>query len=141
MEPKKYICHFCGNDYNPKRRHVQRFCCDSCRSKSHIQKTKLNNVVKTEDNDQKTNSVKIEQISMAGISNAAIGTLAVNVVSNLFTNEGNKPATKNDITNLTKILKKRYHPIKNVPIRNDGASAFYDLQTQTFVYLKNQPLC
>lgn len=97
--------------------------------------------MKTDDLNQKTNSVKIEQISMAGISNAAIGTLAVNVVSNLFTNEGNKHATKNDIFSLTQILKKRYHPIKNIPIRNDGASAFYDLQTQTFIYLKNRPLC
>lgn len=135
MEPKKYICNFCGNDYHPKRRHVQRFCCNSCRSKAHIKKHQLETVVKSEITSQNQNPVKIEKISLAGVGNAAIGILAVNAVSNLFTSEGNKPATKNDIKNLASVLKNRYLPILNIPNRQDGAKAFYDYQTQTYVYL------
>lgn len=138
MEPKKYVCNFCGNHYHPKRRHVQRFCCNSCRSKAHIKKHKSETVVKSEITSQDQNPVKIEKISLAGVGNAAIGTLAVNAVSNLFISEGNKPATKNDIKNLTSILKNRYQPILNIPNRNDGAKAFYDTQTQQYVYLKAQ---
>jgi hypothetical protein len=78
---------------------------------------------------------KIDQISFAGVGNAAIGTLAVNMVSNLLTSDGNKPATKNDIKNLTSKLTNRYHPINNIPIRYDGAKAFYDSETETYVYL------
>jgi hypothetical protein len=138
MEPKKYICNFCGNDYNPKRRHVQRFCCNSCRSKAHIKKHQLKTVTKSESNIQNQNPFKIEKISLAGVGNAAIGTLAVNAVSNLFTSEGNKPATKNDIKNLTSILKNRYLPILNIPNRIDGAKAFYDTQIQQYVFIKTQ---
>lgn len=138
MEPKEYICNFCGNYYNPKRRHVQRFCCNSCRSKAHIKKHKLETVVKSEITSQNQNPVKIEKISLAGVGNAAIGTLAVNAVSNLFTSEGNKPATKNGIKNLTSILKNRYLPILNIPNRIDGAKAFYDTQIQQYVFLKTQ---
>ena len=138
MEPKKYTCNFCGNDYNPKRRHVQRFCCNSCRSKAHIKKHKSATLVKSEITSQNQTPVKIEKISLAGVGNAAIGTLAVNAVSNLFTSEGNKPATKNDIKNLTSILKNRYLPILNIPNRIDGAKAFYDTQIQQYVFLKTQ---
>lgn len=138
MEPKKYICHYCGTDYDPKRRHVQRFCCDSCRSKAHIKKHKLEAITKIDSNDQNKYPVKIDKVSLAGVTNAAIETLAVKVASNIFTSEGNKPATKNDIKNLTSILKNRYQPILNIPDRNDGAKAFYDTHTQQYVYLKTQ---
>jgi hypothetical protein len=87
---------------------------------------------------QISDNTKIDKISVAGVGNAVIGNLAVNMVSNLFISEGNKPATKNDIKNLTSILKNRYHPIKNIPIRNDGAQAFYDIESQIFIYLKSQ---
>ena len=136
MEPKKYICHFCGTYYDPKRRHVQRFCCNSCRSKSFIKNKNPNSVVKAEKSDDKENPLKIEKISIAGITNAAIGTLAVNVISNMVKSQGDMPATKNDIKNLTSIIKNRYQPIKNILTRADGAKAFYDLETQTYVYLK-----
>jgi hydrogenase maturation factor HypF (carbamoyltransferase family) len=138
METFLYNCHFCGIEYQPKRRHIQKFCCNSCRSKAYIQKHKLNSDTKLENKDEIKNPVKIEKISVAGVGNAFLGTLAVNVASNLFTSEGNKPATKNDIKNLSSILKNRYHQIKNIPVRNDGAVAFYDFETQNYVYLKTQ---
>lgn len=134
MEPKKYICHFCGNDYDPKRRHVQRFCCDSCRSKAHIKKNKLEAIAKIDFNHQNKQPLKIEKVSLAGVTNAAIGTLAINMATNIFTKQENMPATKKDLENLKNTLKSRFHPILNRPIRQDGARPFYDLKTQSEIY-------
>lgn len=139
MESYLYNCHYCNKTYKPNRRKKQKYCSSSCRSRAFtLRNTKLvpaTTVIENEQNEQNA-KIKIDKISMAGVGNAAIGTLAVNVVSNLLTSEGNKPATKNDIQNLTTILKNRYHPISNIPIRSDGTKAFYDFQTQTIVYLK-----
>ena len=40
-----------------------------------------------------------------------------------------------DIKEVKNLLMTRYHSIKNVPNRSDGARPFYDLQTQSIVYL------
>jgi hydrogenase maturation factor HypF (carbamoyltransferase family) len=136
MEKYYYFCHYCGKEYVPKRRRIQKYCCKSCKNNEYNLKKKNNLIVKTELQKDVKNSIQIEKISIAGVGNAFLGTLAVNVASNLFTSEGNKPATKNDIKNLSSILKNRYHQIKNIPDRNDGAVAFYDFETQTYVYLR-----
>ncbi len=139
MDTYLYNCHYCGIEYQPKRRHIQRFCCNSCRVSSFNQKRKIglsepqmNNLIKKE-------PVKIEKMSWAGVGNAAVGsiagTVAVNVVTNLLTDEGNKPATKNDLKNLISNLNQRYHSIKNLPNKSDGKKPFYDLITQTIIYL------
>lgn len=137
MEKYLYTCHYCSKSYKPKRRKKQKYCSNSCRTRAFmLRKSKLSLAKPiTEGNNVAKN--KVEQVSLAGVGNAAIGTLAVNMVSNLFTNEGNKPATKNDIKKLTSKLTNRYHLIKNIPIRNDGAKAYYDFETQTYIYLKN----
>ena len=76
-------------------------------------------------------------MSFAGVGNAAVGALAVNLATNLLTKEENKPATKKDLKNLMSSLKQRYYPILNIPIRSDGAKAYYDMETKNFIYLKN----
>lgn len=134
MEPKKYICHFCDTEYDPKRRHVQRFCCDSCRSKAHIKKNKLGAITRIDINDQNKQPVKIEKVSLAGVANAAIGTLAVNMATNIFTKQENMPATKKDYEILKQIVEAKYHPIINIPYRYDGAKPYYHLKTQSVVY-------
>ncbi len=135
MENHLYICNYCSKSYKPKRRKKQKYCCNSCRTRAYMlrnPKSTLNKPDLVKESKEKT---KIDQISFAGVGNAAIGTLAVNMVSNLLTSDGNKPATKNDIKNLTSKLTNRYHPINNIPIRYDGAKAFYDSETETYVYL------
>lgn len=134
MEPKKYICHFCGTEYDPKRRHVQRFCCDSCRSKAHIKKNKLGAIAKIDVNDQNKQPAQIEKVSLAGVTNAAIGTFAVNMATKVFTKQENMPATKKDFENLHHILKAKHHPIVNMRLRYDGAKPYYHLKTQSVIY-------
>lgn len=136
MEEQMYKCNFCGIYYTPKRRFIQRFCSDSCRSLNHI-KNKNQKEPSFPINATKTNNpVQIDKMSIAAVGNAAVGALAVNIATSLFTKEENKPATKKDLREVKNLLMTRYHSIKNGPIRVDGARPFYDLQTQSIVYLK-----
>ncbi|MBC7524456.1 MAG: hypothetical protein H7239_08475 [Flavobacterium sp.] len=133
MDNYTYLCQYCGHDYIPKRRLVQKYCSNSCRTRAYqLRNPKIGlgvSVLKKE--TPKSN----DKMSWSGFANAAAGAAAVKIVENVFTAEGNKPATKNDIKNLTLILKNRYQPILNIPNRIDGAKPFYDTYTQQFLYL------
>jgi hypothetical protein len=135
MEVPMYKCNFCGIYYTPKRRFVQRFCSDSCRSLNHI-KNKNQKEISKPINDDKTNPVQIDKMSWSGVGNNIAGTLAVNFATSLLTKEENKPATKKDTNEIKNLLSLQRHPIKNHPNRFDGARPFYDIQTQSIIYLK-----
>ena len=135
MEKYEYICHYCGKEYVPRRRHVQRYCCTSCRVNAFNRRNKtsptdpmkgLSIPQKEEKNEQK--------ISMAGIGNAAIAIGATDFVKTIFTKEENKPATKGDLQGMLSKIQLRYMPISNMPNRGDGARPFYDSGTETVVF-------
>jgi hydrogenase maturation factor HypF (carbamoyltransferase family) len=131
-----YSCHYCGKDYQPKRRYKQRFCCNSCRVNSFNRK-KQTGLSVAQKEIEKTKPLKIEKMSMAGIGNAAVGamagTAAVNLIGSLLTKEEDKPATKKDLMNLMEKQNKRFYPVKNIP-QKIGYKALYDMQTQCVVY-------
>jgi hypothetical protein len=137
MDKFLYQCQYCGKEYKPNRRHKQIFCSNSCRTNSHIRSKKLklqipSNIVDT------NNQIRIEKTSWAGVKNATAGALIADVLTHtakaIFIKDEDKPATKKDLTDLAKTLKDRFFPIKNAPIRADGAKPYYDIQTQTYVY-------
>ena len=135
MENYLYTCQYCSKEYKPNRRQKQKYCSNSCRTRAFvIRKIKGLNLPSTE--NKNTEEKKSETMSWSGVGNAAAGTFAVNIATNLFTKEENKPATKKDIKEVKNLLMTRYYSIKNVPNRPDGARPFYDLQTQSIVYLK-----
>jgi hypothetical protein len=135
METYLYTCQYCGKEYKPNRRQQQKYCSNSCRTRAFvIRKIQGLNLPSTE--SKNTEEKKSETMSWAGVGNAAAGTIAVNLAASIFTKEENKPATKKDIKEVKNLLMTRYHSIKNVPPRPDGARPFYDLQTQSLVYLK-----
>lgn len=138
-----YICDYCKIEYVPKRRRVQKFCSNSCRSKND----RLQKIISKENTQLVENtSTKIETMSVAGIGNAAAGTAVVEVVKAIFTKEENKAATKNDLKVLENNVatkedfKKlenrigRYHKILNIKPKLDGRKPFYDMDTNRFVY-------
>ncbi|WP_426091947.1 hypothetical protein [Flavobacterium sp. DSR3-2] len=134
MENYLYVCQYCSKDYKPSRRLKQKYCSNSCRTRAFvIRKITGLNVPSTE--SKNTEEKKSETMSWAGVGNAAAGTLAVNALTNIFTKEENKPATKKDIKEVKQLLMTQHHPIKNLPDRFDGARPFYDLQTKSLVYL------
>lgn len=133
MDNYLYKCLYCGKDYKPNRRKKQKYCSNSCRTRAFVIRNSKGLGLTKKDTEKK-DPIKVEKMSIAGVGNAAVGTLAVQLATNLFTREENKPATKKDIQNLLKNLNERYHPILNIPLRHDGAKPFYDLETQTIVY-------
>ncbi len=132
MDRYTYDCNYCGVEYIPKRRHVQKFCSNSCRVNNHKQKKKAQKHL--------TESKKVDgmprkdKMTWAGVGNAAAGTLAINLATNLFTKEENKPATKGDIQRLLKEGMPKFILIKNIPPRSDGFRAYFDTTKQILIY-------
>ncbi|WP_317674037.1 hypothetical protein [Lutibacter sp. TH_r2] len=146
MEKQYYTCQFCQEEFIPKRRKVQKFCSDTCRNKNHYHKN--NNVKKEpieilnepiEAEEKKKN--KVEEMSTAGIGNAALGSLTgiaiVELLKKFLTSFENKTATKGDIENLLKGLNQRYFPVVNVAPRFNK-STYYDKQTGKIVFYDKQ---
>lgn len=133
MDNYLYTCHYCGKDYKPNRRKIQKYCSNSCRTRAFVIKNEKA-LVGINPENKKKDPIKIEKMSFAGIGNAAAGTLAINLATSLFTSEENKPATRKDLQNLLGNLKQRYHAILNVPALQDGKKAFYDMETKCIVY-------
>jgi hypothetical protein len=138
MDKYLYICQYCGKEYKPNRRHKQRFCSCSCRVNSHNKnKKKSLSISALETKKDSNNPVKIEKMSWAGVGNNVAGTLAVNALSHFITKEENRPATKKDVKEIISALKQRYFIIANIQLRLDGSSPYFDMQTNTVVYLKH----
>lgn len=139
MDNYLYTCHYCGKDYKPNRRKVQKYCSNSCRTRAFVIKSGKG-LVGINPENKKKDPIKIEKMSFAGVGNAAVGTLAINLATSLLTSEENKPATKKDLENLFGNLKQRYNRILNLPAQADGKKAFYDTQTKCIVYLISRGL-
>lgn len=137
MDNYLYRCQYCGKDYKPNRRKKQKYCSNSCRTRAFVTKNSTGlSIVKKE--VEKKEPLKVEKMSLAGVGNAAAGTLAVNALTSLFTSEENKPATRKDLQNLANNLKQRYHLIINASESIDGKKPYYDMETKTIVYLKHE---
>ncbi|WP_299117559.1 hypothetical protein [uncultured Winogradskyella sp.] len=132
-----YTCEYCYKEYVPKRRGVQKYCSNSCRSNA----CRLRN-----SKNQKTNSIKPletkvsnqaeKQMSLAGVGNAAAGAMLANTIKTVFTKEDNKAATKGDLKRLTEKLLGRYHLVNNLPVNSKGEYPYFDLQANVVVYFK-----
>jgi Fe-S-cluster-containing dehydrogenase component len=134
MENYLYTCQYCSKEYKPNRRQKQKYCSNSCRTRAFvIRKLKGLNLASSE--NKNTEEKKPETMSWSGVGNAAVGTLAVNFATHLLTKAENKPATKKDIQEIKNLLSTQYQLIKNHPNRFDGARPFYDMVTQSIVYL------
>ena len=136
---KTEICDHCGDDYTPKRRGTQKFCSNSCRSRSWLLKQKKNKV--PEKIDETKNQLPITKspankggMTWGGVGEAATGTGIVEVAKHVL---GIAPATKKDIQELKAFIKGRYLPVNNAPKDLMGRSAFYDVETCKVVYLDN----
>jgi hypothetical protein len=134
---KFYECEYCYKDFIPKRRNIQIYCSNSCRSKAYHKRKKieklhvgLNKITVPTVEKEKT---KIEELSLAGAGNAALGVLAVKGFSYLLTSELNKNATKGDIQQILN-NQKRYHLILEYPSSVDGKKPYFDLHTKKICY-------
>lgn len=135
MENYHYICHYCGKEYVPTRRKVQKHCSNSCRTRSYqLRNPKLGSSISML--QQKKNPTQIDKVSLAGVANAALGTVAVDLAKYMFTPDDNKAATKKDIREIKELVTKRYHQVLNLNKDISGNSPFFDMLTKKIVYLK-----
>ncbi|WP_426429966.1 hypothetical protein ACPX19_10540 [Winogradskyella sp. HB-48] len=139
-ETKYYTCEYCFKEYEPKRRRVQKYCSNSCRSSAfQLRKASQKNKDKSLPSIKSSEILQVpktEKISAAGVGNAALGVLAVDAAKSLLTSRKNKPATKGDIDLLIEKLGGRYHFVKNLQPNIYGDYPFYDLMEGKIVYLK-----
>ena len=135
METYLYNCHYCNKDYKPRRRKKQKYCSNSCRTLAFNLKKKSQ--LSFPINTNKNNKTSIDNMSVAGIGNAAVGTFAANTITNWLTRDENKPATKKDIKDIKELVLKRYHEILNMQTDLYGNYPYYDIELRTVVYLKN----
>jgi hypothetical protein len=134
---KTEICLNCGDDYLPKRRGVQKYCSNACRSRywQLRQNIETKEVPSKVENTVEKQGAKVEKMSFAGVGNAAAGVAAVEIVKSVFTPPENKPATKKDIQELKTLIKGRYLPVNNVKIDLMGKRPFYDVVTGNVEFL------
>jgi len=135
MENYHYICNYCGKEYIPTRRKVQKHCSNSCRTRSYqLRNPKLGSTMPAL--QQKKNPMQIDKVSLAGVANAALGTAAVDLAKYMFTSDEHKPATKKDLREIKELLTKRFRLVGNIPRDGLGNSPFFDMLTSNVVYLK-----
>ena len=145
---KSEICLECGADYIPTRRGVQKFCSNSCRSRYWFnkQEKKLTKNLPYPLPTPKSIPVqlaepaqlpkqKVEEVSLAGVGNAALGVAAVNLLNKIATKEENMHATKNDIQKLIDLINKRYFLVHNMTADGFGRKPHFDMGTGNIIYL------
>lgn len=113
METNTYECQYCRKEYIPKRRRVQKYCSNSCRSGYHQYKKHSEKTPKPANSEEKKIS-KIEKMSVAGVGNAAAGSLVSELAIHLFTKQGNKPATKKDLVEFQKLIHNNHKNIEKI---------------------------
>ncbi|MBR9846863.1 MAG: hypothetical protein GYB35_12515 [Algicola sp.] len=133
-----YICAYCVKEFEPKRRGVQKYCSNSCRSKAYYFRLKHKNkkLAATQSFQSKSINKELpkEKMSIAGVGNAAAGSLLAESLKSVFTSNSKKPATKGDILTLLEKLQGRYHLVKNIPVDQFGRRAYFDLTNSVVVY-------
>lgn len=134
MDKYSYTCHNCGRNYIPKRRVVQKYCCNSCRTRAFMLRNSKTGL--SIPDIKKKEPTKIETMSLAGVGNTVAGVAVVKLAEILFTSEANKPATKSDIKKLEAKIIKRYYPVKNMPLNVNGLKPYFDLDSSRVVYFK-----
>jgi hypothetical protein len=139
IDKEFYNCSYCFKEFEPKRRRVQKYCSNTCRSKAHHARKSKSFLSTTKSGDisipDNIPTPKKESMSMAGVGNATAGTLAAGAIKALLTKESNKPATKGDLTQLLEKMNGRYHLVKNMQPNFRSEYPFFDLVEGVLVYL------
>ncbi|WP_111681985.1 hypothetical protein [Winogradskyella tangerina] len=91
-----------------------------------------------EKHSNKDNSKASESVSVAGVTNAATGSLIADGIKALATKKENRPATKGDLNLMIEKFLGRYHLVKNLPANAFGQYPYYDIITNEIVYLQNE---
>ena len=140
-DTKFYLCSYCHHQYHPRRRRVQKYCSNSCRSKAYhmrITNTRNSTIDLPVEKPGNTNIQLVDEIkkmSIHGIADATAGSLAADALKSLLTHNDKKAATRGDLKKLIAEIKGRYHLVINLPPRFDGALPYFDFERSEIIYL------
>jgi len=117
---------------------AQKYCSHACRTNAWRLRNKKKDKVKTIVAGQNEKAIEVEKMSLAGVGNAATGAAIVELTKIVLTKDENKPATKKDLNALKEILLgKRYFPILNMQRNKTGELPYFDINTNSVVFIKN----
>jgi hypothetical protein len=140
MDTHKYTCLYCHEEFIPARRHVQKYCSDSCRSKAyHIRKRdekvkdKSNSLASSDNKPPKQNHKKNSLLKADTIVSAAAANLLAQGIISIFTKDEDKTVTRKDFRQLLELQSNRFHRINNLPLEN-GKQPYFDLYKGIVVY-------
>ena len=136
MDTLTYNCLYCHEEYIPKRRHSQKYCSNSCRSKAYHIRNRSNKQQQSplpQQEKKETIKQESEKISIVGVGNAAIGSFLADAIKALLKTPDNTLATKGDIKIILDCIG-QLHKIEDMPPRNDGAIAYFDVFSKRIVY-------
>ncbi len=136
-DTKSYTCAYCYKEFEPKRRRVQKYCSNTCRSKAHHARKNLGTDLSTQTDKVATgNATNVkDKMTLAGIGNATAGSLIADTLKSYFTKNENKPATVKDLNMLIETLQLRYHRIKNGTPDVMGKYPYFDMFTKEIVFM------
>lgn len=147
-ETHLYTCKYCKIEFKPKRRRIQKFCSDNCRSKNWfmvhskdrpppiaIESNETAILSKEVKKEGKRKLMKVEEISIQGVGNATLGSIIGNKATDYFTPEEKKPVTNKDFQILKSELLGKYHPITNIDNDEYGRKPYYDIESKEIVYM------
>ncbi|PHS52265.1 MAG: hypothetical protein COB01_08250 [Lutibacter sp.] len=151
MKKDNYSCDYCGEEFIPTRKGVQRFCKSNCRKKYSYHKNKdISKAKPKEEIFQKLEELQhkknnIEEMSVYGVGNSVAGTLLADgltaIAKKVFIPKENKPATKRDLQTISfdihtiiKLLNKRYFQIQNLERNAQGALPYFDMANRKVIY-------
>lgn len=136
-QSKYYNCNYCHTEYIPKRRGIQKYCSNSCRSNAcRVRNFTAKKTDAIELVENKISNKSANKMSLTGVGNATTGALIADGLKAILTPLDNKPATKGDLKLLTEKLLTRYHLVKNLPPSINGEQPYYDMVNKVVVYFK-----
>ena len=155
-EPYLYICQKCKEEYVPKRRGVQKFCSDSCRS-GHWQLLHPKDVTPSFEKELITTAIEEKQVkeikpkkekkkkkkielktneptTLADFLTSTAGAFVGSKLERATLREENKPLTKGDMVSLLSNTQ-RFQKVNNLPPNGYGQQPFFDITTGNIQYV------
>lgn len=141
MDTHTYNCLYCHEEYIPKRRHSQKYCSNSCRSKAyHIRNRSNKKPQPAIEQQEKTETKKQETLKEMFKSFAIVfgGSYLSDKIQALLTAPDDKPSTKGDVKIILDCILqvRQLYKIEDGPTGPNGEIAYFDIFSKRIVYKK-----
>ena len=154
-ETYEYTCHYCKKKYVPKRRRINKFCSNSCRSGNwhllnpkemvvNVEREEFRLPVETKPQKKEKLEKKINKMrkelktnkpsTLIDFLTSTAGAFVGSKLERASLNEENKPLTKGDMMSLLSNMQ-RFQKVNNLPPNGFGQLPFIDVTTGNIEYI------